>query len=327
MFIRGTCWIVLVFCLLCGLSADAATDFTRVKFTFASADEAGRFMSTADDFARAITPMTLSLLHETPETYPLADHLRFLGQQTLDWTPNETASIQKDIETLIKAVTELDLTLSLPPEILLIKTTGDDEFHSYYTRGQAIIFPVNGDSHSVTSDAPTFFHEMFHILSRHHLSMPDANAFHDRLYRICGFERVAEQPWPASLADRALTNPDAFHVEHAVEVTAQGAAVRVVPFFFSAIAQKDVHGPIDEAKTFKLGLIDTTTLVAGAPRMFTTAETDYVKRVRANSHYTIHPEEIMAENFRLLLMQQAGLPASIKYPDALIELRAALTAF
>jgi hypothetical protein len=59
--------------------------------------------------------------------------------------------------------------------------------------------------------------------------------------------------------------------------------------------------------------------------MYQVAETDYKARALTNSHYYIHPEEIMAENFRLLLMKAAlfnPMPP-VKYPlvlDALAEI-------
>ena len=39
--------------------------------------------------------------------------------------------------------------------------------------------------------------------------------------------------------------------------------------------------------------------------MFKVSETNYKDIVSANSHYYIHPEEILAEDFKLLLLQNS----------------------
>ena len=92
---------------------------------------------------------------------------------------------------------------------------------------------------------------------------------------------------------------------------------------YSALKQEDINGPVDESLVYRFGLLDLETLANSSVLMYKTAETNYKEAVRANSHYYIHPEEIMAENFKLLLLHNTKtIPTPmIKYPDAVNELR------
>jgi hypothetical protein len=307
---------ILSFLILFSTSSFAYTDFSKVDFKFLSSEESSVFLSTPDDFINSLTTLDLSLHHETSATLTIDYQLEFLKHTTLSWTPAEIVSIKSEIEIMKKAINDLDLDLNLPSEIKLIKTNGEDEFHAHYTRSNAIIFPINKDFGIITTDAPTVFHETFHILSRFNPNLMD------QLYAVCNFKKIPQFEIPKSIHNIALTNPDAFHYQHAITVTASGREIDVIPFFYSALKQGEINGPIEESKTFKLGLVDISTLNDEAPKFYKTAETDYKLRAQVNSTYYIHPEEIMAENFRLLLMKAAKtnpMPA-IKYPDVLERL-------
>jgi hypothetical protein len=294
----------------------AYTDFSKINFKFLNAAEASQFLSTSDDFINALTTLDLSLHHSTAQTISIDYQLEFLKHVSLDWTPDEISRIGNEILLLEKGVNSLELNLILPMDIKLIKTTGADEFNSHYTRGNAIIFPIKNRDEGVTTDSPTVFHEIFHIMSR---SNPELS---DKLYEVCNFKPIPKLIIPKSIQDIALTNPDAFYYQHAITITANGSEKNVIPFFYSALKQSDIKGPVDEAKTFKLGLLDLATLGDEQPKLYKTSETDYKLRAQVNSSYYIHPEEIMAENFRLLIMRatNASPMPPIKFPEILDKL-------
>lgn len=294
----------------------AYTDFTKVEFKFLSSTESSQFLSTNDDFIDALTTLDLSLHHSTKESISKDFQLEFLKHTTLDWTPEEVARIKGEIEVMEQAVNTLDLNLHLPAQILLVKTTGADEFNSHYTRRNAIIFPIKSPAEGVTTESPTLFHEMFHIMSRYTPELTDG------LYALCGFKPMNRFVVPKSIEDIQLTNPDAFFYQHSITVTRNGNEINVIPFFYSALKQSEINGPVDEAQTFKLGLLDLATLNDEHPKLYKVAETDYKIKAQVNSSYYIHPEEIMAENFRLLLMKTAMINPMppIKYPGVLEKL-------
>lgn len=281
-------FIALIF-ILFSLNALAETNFI-----FLNQKDASDFLSTSDDFTQNLTPLDLALHHATKNTMTEVEQLNFLKKTSLAWSESEIALINNEIETIKNAIITLGINLNLPSEIKLIKTNGSDEFNSHYTRGNAIIFPANSEG-KITTDVATFVHEIFHIMTRHNPHLVDG------LYALCNFSPINRIKIPESIKDIALTNPDAFYYDHAITVHANGLEINIIPFFYSAIKQTEITGPVDEATTFKLGLLDLATLNDPQPKMYKTSETDYKDQALTNSHYYIHPEEIMAENFRLLL--------------------------
>jgi len=301
-------WLIVAFCL------SLNTAFSETRFIFLNLQEAQTFLTERDSYTDILSPLDLSLYHSTKETITLTQHLDFLKSTPLEWSEQEKASLNQKIETFNRVVSNLHLNLSLPAEVLLIKTNGEDAFHSHYTRRNGIIFPAGTDG-EIATDLATFYHEMFHIMSRHNPKLGD------ELFSLIGFSPVKRVEIPAQLEKIRTTNPDAFFYDHAVVVNARGADRLIVPFMYSAIRQEEINGPVDEALVYKLGLLDLSTLSEAAPVLYKVSETNYKEVVKANSHYYIHPEEILAEDFKLLLLQNTPdiqVPA-VKYP-AVLEL-------
>ena len=70
--------------------------------------------------------------------------------------------------------------------------------------------------------------------------------------------------------------------------------------------------PLDAEKRFSIPPNDTNG--------FDLRDTDYVQRARINTGYIIHPEEILADNFALLVLQQTGHTAPVPRPDVIHDL-------
>lgn len=303
-------WLVFVCCLWLN------STFAETRFIFLNVQQAKLFLTERDSYTDILSPLDLSLYHSTKETISIEDHLDFLKSTPQEWTEQEKASLSQKIALFTKVVTDLHLKLSLPSEVLLIKTNGEDAFHSHYTRRNGIIFPAaaNGE---IATDLATFYHEMFHILSRHNPKLGD------ELFALIGFSPVTRVEIPAVLEKIRTTNPDAFFYDHAVTINARGANHVVVPFMYSAIKQEEINGPVDESLVYKLGLLELSTLNEEAPVLYKVSETNYKEIVQANSHYYIHPEEILAEDFKLLLLQNTPdvqVPV-VKYPAVLEQLK------
>jgi len=74
-----------------------------------------------------------------------------------------------------------------------VKTTGEEEFNSAYTRNRSIALP---ESFTLATDERRDFfllaHELFHVLSRENPGQRHA------LYALLGFERLAKFEYPRS---------------------------------------------------------------------------------------------------------------------------------
>lgn len=274
--------------------------------SFASVDEGRAILMTRDDFVSRLSPFDRSARLKTVRDVSEREYLAFVGKNVLEWTPDEKAAVQSAWNSLIPKLG--DFSLPFPKTIVFIKTTGDEEGHAEYTRGNAIILPqdalapVKGNSLR-----GLIAHESFHVLSR------NAAGLRDRLYRVIGFQPCGEILFPPSLASRKITNPDAPQNDHCIHVR---AAVWVVPILFSktdrydpnrggeffdylefkflVVQKSDSHATYDPSK---LILLDANQLQG------------FYEQVGRNTEYIVHPEEILADNFEFLLIGKPNLPS------------------
>ncbi|MBK5920124.1 hypothetical protein CCR80_03605, partial [Rhodothalassium salexigens] len=181
-----------------------------------------------------------------------------------------------------------------------------------------------------------FYHELFHILSRHNRAARDA------LYGLIGFEPCGSFDLPAPYAGRRITNPDAPVNAHYLPVTVDGEPTKVVPLLYAVSRGYDpTRRRPGFAGQFRTGFMavrhtgDRCEAVNGrdgTARLYRTDDLDDLyDRIGRNTHYTIHPEEILADNFALLmtgkrprdawvpeaLAQWLGVPATIGAVDLL----------
>jgi len=135
---------------------------------------------------------------------------------------------------------------------------------------------------------------------------------------------------PASLRSRKITNPDAPVCEHYVEVQHEDSPVKVVPILFSSRKRYDASrgGSLFQYLTFRLMLVDrqgdnwAPVQEGGAPVLLETAEVPtFFERIGRNTGYIIHPEEVLAENFVLLVNNKTDVPT----PRILAEMKRVLS--
>jgi hypothetical protein len=298
------------------------------KAGFASAAEGGRLLSNRDVFVAAMSPFDRAARLKTGRDVAETEYLAFVARQTLEWTDAEVVAMAAILERFRKATA--DLGLRLPPVVLFIKTTGLEEGRAAYCRGASVVLPVNvvgGDAKELDK---TVFHELFHIYSRHHSEERAA------LYRILGFEVCPEIALPEALRARKITNPDAPLLDSVirVHVGAGGARRPVTPVLLATSERYDVQkgGEFFDSMEFRLLVLDEAggkfrpaALPDGKPWLLDPAEVpDYLEQIGANTRYIIHPEEILADNFVLLVNPKPATPAPT--PRILEQLRALLTA-
>ena len=92
-----------------------------------------------------------------------AELLEYVSEQVDAWTPEEVGKLSEFAETIAEQLEGLNYTL--PETVLMIKTTGEDEFGAAYTRRNAIMFPANYTEAPDEVLLPVLAHELFHVLS------------------------------------------------------------------------------------------------------------------------------------------------------------------
>jgi len=294
------------------------------SLTFATADEARKMLTTPDDFIRALSPFDRAARVKTAGAVSEKAFLEFVGRNVLDWTEAEKASLVSAVERLR---TPFDrLALLWPKAIYVVKTTGKEEGGAAYTRNQALILPQNMLTPNRPRSPRLIAHELFHILSR---SNPNLR---DRLYQAIGFVKCNEIELPETLRSRQITNPDAPANNHCIRVQVAGAEVWAVPIIFSRTERYDVEqgGEFFSYMQSQLLLIDregaspiAKPMYAGSqPRLVDFGQVSgFYEQVGRNTEYVIHPEEILADNFAMLVMGDQNVPS----PEILKKLQDALT--
>jgi hypothetical protein len=292
--------------------------------TFATADEGRKVLTARDDFVRAFSPFDRAARMKTAGEVSEKAFLEFVGRNVLDWTEAEKVLVVSALERLR---TPFDrLAPPWPKAICFIKTTGKEEGEAAYTRDQAVVLPQN----MLVPDRPLsprlIAHELFHVLSR---SNP---GLRDRLYQVIGFVKCPEIEFPEVLRDRKITNPDAPANDHCIRVQIAGADVWAVPILYSRTERYDVRqgGEFLSYMASQLLLVNREgnspvakpVYVGSQPRLVDFDQVSgFYEQVGRNTEYTIHPEEILADNFTMLVMEDQNVPS----PEILQKLRDVLT--
>ncbi|MCK8046928.1 hypothetical protein MSG37_18730 [Shewanella sp. 1CM18E] len=295
----------MLFCLSVLLSGTtwAATE----AISFLTKTEAASVLTQEDDFVRGISPFDMASRMKRADDPSKTEYLAFVATQTLDWSDAEKAAVNQAYQQILPQLTALKV--DLPKPIELIKTTGLEEGGAAYTRGQAIILQQK----QIANEAGLpglVAHELLHIFSRHN---PDIK---QKLYQAIGFYPVGEISFPTPLKRQKITNPDAPVNDFAIRVSYQDKLVWAVPILYSAEPQYSLEkgGEFFDYLEFNFVIVgdseqaSTNIYDANNPQIVKVSELKgFFKQIGRNTNYIIHPEEIIAENFSLLMTQETEL--------------------
>jgi hypothetical protein len=281
---------------------------TRVHF--ADVRDGVAALTQRDVFLEQLSPFDYQVRLKTDQPVGEQDLLAHIPPHVAPWTPEEIARLTPVLETL--ATKLAPWKVPLPRAILLIKTDGQEDAGAAYTRGDAIVLPqrmVDGSRKSLDKLLP---HELFHVLSRHNPALRQA------LYNTIGFRQTNEVQLPEALRSRKITNPDAPLNNQYITVTQNGRQLELMPVLFSKTERYDPArgGTLFTYLTFKLMALDGAPgkhrplLVGGQPVLYDAAQVPgFFEQVGRNTDYIIHPEEILADNFVMLLGGLINLPS------------------
>jgi hypothetical protein len=278
--------------------------------SFATVEQGRAVLTNRDDFVSRLSPFDRAARMKTDRDVTEQEYLAFVAKNVLEWTANEKDAVQSAFDDLTTKLS--DLNLPFPKTILFIKTTGDEEGHAEYTRANAIILPQNALAANRRSALHgTIAHELFHVLSR---NAPDLR---ERAYAVIGFQPCGEVPFPPTLAARKITNPDALENDHCIRVESGGTSIWAVPILFS---KSNHYNPVSGGEFFDY--LDFEFLVVERSGSHATYDPSKVtlldvgqiqgfyEQVGRNTDYIIHPEEILADNFKYLLIGRLNLPSA-----------------
>jgi hypothetical protein len=289
------------------------------ELVFASRDQGIAIITVRDDYVSRMSRFDRMLRLKSTQPVSEEAYLDFVAANVLEWTGVEQKRLTRLVEKLRAATRQYQLPL--PSTVLVIKTTGREDFGQAHTRANAIVFPERSLGESDETLLLLLSHELFHIMSRH-----DAN-FRARAYGLIGFRLGNEISLPGAIAPLQITNPDAPRHDSYIDVTSNGRIITVVPVLLSrsAVFDPQIGNNLDHFWTLRLLVVkqvspdDDLRAVEqhGAPRILKLSQVeDFLEQVGRNTRYVIHPEEILAENFALLVTGE-----EVREPERLDELR------
>jgi hypothetical protein len=291
--------------------ANIALDDNTVV-VFATVEEAREILTARDDFVRRMSPFDRAARMKTDRDVSEEDYLEFVGKNVLAWRDAErekVASALEGIEPELRA-----LSLPFPKKIFLVKTTGDEEGGAPYTRAGAMVFPKTVLTAPPARLRKLICHELFHVISR---ANPDLR---DRLYAAIGFVKCDEVVFPLGLKSRKITNPDAPRNDHCIRLEVEGNQRWAVPILFSSPEKYDIErgGEFFRYLRFQLLLVERDDGSSAVEPIYDGQEpklvdveqaSGFFEQVGKNTGYIIHPEEILADNFALLVLRRPNLPS------------------
>lgn len=293
---------IAVMLLASALAANEVPLGEASRIRFAEVDAGREILMTVDDYLSRLSPFDLAARMETDQAVTLEQFKEHLAEQVLPWSEEQTARLRPILTAVAEQLARWEL--NFPETVLLVRTTGVGEGHAAYTRGHAIVLPDRVLAWPADRLADLLIHELFHILSRRNPEL------RDQLYRIVGFEPCGEIALPDELARRKITNPDAPVIEHVVRLPIGEKIVSVVPLLLSRSETYDVRrrGTFFDYLQFHLLEVERAgdgwrvAQPNGQPRMHAAETTpSYLDAIGRNTTYIIHPEEVLADNFVMLV--------------------------
>ena len=248
------------------------------------------------------------------------EFLQFVGRNVVDWTKEERQTTIEAIHPLLR-----DLPLSLPRTVQFIKTNGAEQGNAAYTQGTAIVLQKADLAKSQEDLQKLICHELFHVLSRHNPEL------RERLYRIIGFTKCNEIDLPPELQRRKITNPDAPRNDYFIRLQVDGRESLAAPILLSTVEKYDVKRGGEFFAYIQLQFLvvekdsDSANLKAvfdgSSPKVVGMERVSgFMEQVGGNTDYIIHPEEILADNFALLVLNEHNVAS----PEILQKMREVL---
>ena len=251
-------------------------------------------------------------LPEIPHDSLLRVYRHFLQTHVLGFSPTEKILVANTLRKVCAQLASINSGL-FPPLTRCLKTDGAGYGSmTYYTRQNCIVIPQLALQRAAQGDTlqfeRTLAHEIFHLIAHSH------SPLRYRAYRCIGFDTVQhltlENP---ILRDRRIVNPDGtIEVRIRLNDTTFGTLLCYSrPPNFHNLGN-NLFGEHFKSSMFRLrkngGAWAVQTDSLGESTLANTWETSFFRQVGTNTEYLIHPEEILADNFSLLLLQKQGHP-------------------
>lgn len=286
------------------------------QITFLDSLDASQFIIKDDTehFFEHLSAVDIAI--QTKQNYPantsreqqLINYKKYLQQDVASFSKTETDFVYRAFMLAIERLKALKVNDILPHNIDLVKTTAQHYGKSaYYTRENGIVIPDDVlQSADLASFTDVMLHEIFHIYSRNHPTKQLA------LYQLIGFRPIKNITFPDSLQQRLLLNPDGINPRYGIDLKQGDTVLTALPLIVSNESQYQPN----KQQFFDYLSFDLYPLQRQADSSFIVLTKngyrspihfadfpDFFQQIRDNTDYIIHPDEVLADNFVLVVNQ------------------------
>ncbi|PKG37209.1 hypothetical protein [Psychromonas sp. Urea-02u-13] len=271
---------------------------SQTNLQFLSKIKASENLVISDEFIVRLSQFDMAARMKTDQVVDKKQFLEFVSSSVIDWNKSDITKVTKAFDSIRSQLQKLKI--DLPSKIGVILTDGKEEGNAPYTRGNSII--LQHDKLSSSKELKKLIaHEIFHIYSRNNPLVKD------NLYKAIGFFPAKELEFPNTLKGRRITNPDAPNNNYVIRVKFNNEKLWVYPIIFSETDRyiPSKRGEFYDYLQFKLLVLDD-----GSSRILDFSQVSgYFEQVGKNTNYIIHPEEILADNFALMVLGITAIPS------------------
>lgn len=290
----------------------------KINFKFATQAEAQKLLTSEDSYTNGWSQIDIDMRMQK-ENSQKAALIRFAGEQALEWQENEKKRFLQFAKEIEDSIAALQLQIPIPDEIILLKTTMQEEGGAGgYTRKNWIALgkaPIESPADHLVRGL--LVHELFHVITR---ANPD---FKRKIYSTISFNVLENNiEYPKDFLERRVSNPDVTYDSYAT-FTVNGQKENCTMNIYTDKTFKGqklfecIHNigfiPLD--KQFKPKTKDGKTIIYPMKDI-----SDFYEKIGYNTRYVIHPEEILAENFVIAVLNRKG----VKSPGLTLKIQEAL---
>ncbi|MCP3968670.1 MAG: hypothetical protein GY750_20340 [Lentisphaerae bacterium] len=273
------------------------------QLVIADAKKGKQLLTANDAYLQRLSAFERSARLKSQGPVSADEYKNYINDSVEEWTPAQkklVSDIFKKYSSKIAKYSHL-----FPKTIYLVRTTGEEECDATgYTRGNTLIVSDEIFNRGERNVEFLLMHELFHVITR---ANPDIR---DKAYAVIGFKKCSEPKLPAALDRRRVTNPDAMYNDYAIKILksknhywvvpmlyishtyispeAQGRLFDFINMVFVAVGKGNTENPEDnKCPPYVMGMGE----ISG-----------FFEQIGRNTYYVIHPEEILADNFALMLV-------------------------
>lgn len=299
--------LLLAFSLLFSFTINASNPILKSAAKFATVEQSRKMLLTEDLFTDSWSQFDIDARLQQKNSSK-AELFDYISQQVLEWHADEKQKVSAIIEEIDESIKLQKFNISLPQEIYFLKTTALEEGGANgYTRQNYIVIKNEILSGPENALKQLILHELFHIMSRN-----DAN-FRKDMYKIIGFEIINSIPYPNSIKDYRITNPDAPQTDAFITLKKDDKPVDCMMVLYS---DQSYNGGLF-FKYLNVGFMELTgkdtrepLMKNGKPVIYSMNDvTGFFDQIGRNTQYILHPEEIMADNFVFAMNNRKRQPS------------------